>query len=149
MRIRPGGHESQLVLLPVPALKPALDLPTGQSMQLTVELVSSFSLVEYLPFGQDSQAVCGLNGFNSGLDMKVPAGQHPSRPVDVNPLLEDNDCHWPPHKVRLKPLDWNTAEEGNKTNKERNNETILATINKYRGSKHKTKISKRVRSVIR
>jgi hypothetical protein len=26
MRIRPGGHESQLVLLP--ALKPALDLPT-------------------------------------------------------------------------------------------------------------------------
>ena len=83
MRIRPGGHESQLVLLPVPALKPALDLPTGQSMQLTVELVSSFCLVEYLPFGQDSHAVCGLNGFNSGLDMKRPAGQHPSRPVDV------------------------------------------------------------------
>ena len=111
MRIRPGGHESQLVLLPVPALKPPLDLPTGHSMQLTVELVSSFSLVEYLPFGQASQAVCGLNGFNSGLDMKVPAGQHPSRPVDVNLLLEANDCHCPPHKVRLKPLLENTLKK--------------------------------------
>ena len=83
MRIRPGGHESQLVLLPVPALKPALDLPTGQSMQLTVELVSSFSLVEYLPFGQDSHAVCESNGCNSGLAMYLPALQHPSRPVSV------------------------------------------------------------------
>jgi len=49
--------------------------------------------------------------------MKLPAGQHPSRPVDVKKLLTDSDCHWPPHKVRLKPLLWNTAEEGNNNKK--------------------------------
>ena len=31
--------------------------------------------------------------FNMGFDMKKPAGQHPSRPVDVKSLLEDKDCH--------------------------------------------------------
>ena len=50
--------------------------------------------------------------------MKLPAGQHPSRPVDVKLLLDDNDCHWPPHNVRLKPLFWNT-EQGNTNELER------------------------------
>ena len=43
--------------------------------------------------------------------MYLPAPQHPSRPVTVKKLTEDNDSHWPPHKVRLKPLSRNTADE--------------------------------------
>jgi len=42
--------------------------------------------------------------------MKLPAGQHPSRPVDVKSLLDDNSCHSPPHRVRLKPLSRNTEQ---------------------------------------
>ena len=117
MRIRPGGHESQLVLLPaVPALKPALDLPTGQSMQLTVELGSSFSLVEYLPFGQDSHAVALENGFKVGCAMNVPGEQHPKRavldPREANALLLPvKDSHVPPQSVRVKALPRNTLKQ--------------------------------------
>jgi hypothetical protein len=73
--------------------------------QLLLQLVMSSSTVDpYCPTGQASQAVALENGFKVGFAMNVPGEQHPKRPVEVKPLSEDNDCHLPPHNVRLKPL---------------------------------------------
>ena len=80
-------------------------LPAVQFVQLS----HAFSALECWPLGQLSQAVVLSNGSNSGSFMNVPASQHPSRPVVVKRLLEDNACHWPPHKVRENPLFWNTG----------------------------------------
>ena len=53
MRIRPGGHELQLVLP-----EPGLDLPMGHVVQLTFIIVSSFGTRDpYLPFEQGLHAV--------------------------------------------------------------------------------------------
>ena len=55
------------------------------------------------PGGHCEHAVPTENGSNSGFDMKLPAGQHPYRPLV--PLAEGNARdHCPPHNVRLKPL---------------------------------------------
>ena len=95
-RNRPAGQDSQSVL-PVPAL----DLPLGQLEQA----VSSLSpAVPYQPFGQVVQEATTENGLWFGEDIYEPEGQHPKRPVDVKKLFEDNDCHLPPHNVRVKPL---------------------------------------------
>ena len=52
VRIRPGGHESQLALP-----EPELDLPMGHVTQLTFILVSSFATGACFPCGQDLHAV--------------------------------------------------------------------------------------------
>jgi hypothetical protein len=78
MRIRPGGHASQLVLP-----EPELDLPMGHVVQLVFVLlvVSSLATDVYVPVGQDSQAVVWVKGFTFGCAMNVPGEQHPKRPV--------------------------------------------------------------------
>jgi hypothetical protein len=75
-----------------------------------VHCVSSFDEARQVPAGHCWHEFATENGFNIGFDMKLPAGQHPSRPVDVKSLLDDNSCHSPPHRVRLKPLSLNTEQ---------------------------------------
>ena len=48
----------------------------------------------------------------SGLDMYLPLGQQPSRPLLLSKTFDKVD-HLPPHNVRLNPLEWNT-EKGEK-----------------------------------
>ena len=92
-----------------PAAEDGVTASAGHS---SIHWVSSFDETGPVPAGHCWHEFATENGFNIGFDMKLPAGQHPSRPVtpDVNPLSEDNDCHSPPHKVRLKPLIQNTEQ---------------------------------------
>ena len=90
----------------------SLYLPIPQSLQL---VMSSSTVDPYCPTGQDSHTVDVDDAMN------LPAGQHPKRPVDVKKLPSmvqqaveeagDKACHWPPHKVRVKPLFWNTLKK--------------------------------------
>jgi hypothetical protein len=82
----------------------------GAGASPIVHWVSSFDETGPVPAGHCWHEFATKNGFNIGFDMKLPAGQHPSRPVDVKLLLDDNDCHSPPHNVRLKPLFLNTEQ---------------------------------------
>jgi hypothetical protein len=94
--------------------------PATQFLQPVSGWVSSFSNVPYVPAGQLPQDVSFENGFKLGCAMNVPGEQHPKRPVDVKPLFEDKVCHWPPHKVRPKPLDLNTWRRNKLTERVRN-----------------------------
>ena len=88
-----------------------MEAPAAQSDLHPV--MSSLTADPYCPTGQASQAVASENGFKLGCAMNVPAEQHPKRPVDVKPLIEDGpakDSHLPPHNVRVKPLWENTFE---------------------------------------
>ena len=58
-----------------------------------VHWVSSFDEARQVPAGHCYHDATTENGFNIGSDMKLPAGQHPSRPVDVKSLSEDNESH--------------------------------------------------------
>jgi len=91
----------------------------GQDVALygqTDEVSSLLAL--YVPLSQGAQEPVGEmaveNGSKLGCAMNVPGRQHPKRPVDVKSLpgdgVEDKACHWPPHKVRLKPLLENTLK---------------------------------------
>jgi len=53
-----------------------------------VHCVSSFDEAGPVPAGHCWHDFATENGFNIGFDMKLPAGQHPSRPVD--PEDEEN-----------------------------------------------------------
>ena len=72
----------------------SLYLPVPQSLQL---VMSSLTVDPYCPTGQFVHTV------DVDDDMNLPGAQHPKRPFCAN-LVEDNACHWPPHKVRVKPL---------------------------------------------
>ena len=61
------------------------------------------------PFGHKEHELTTENGLTSGFNMNDAEGQHPRRPVLVNLLLDFVDSHAPPHKVRLNPLNSNTA----------------------------------------
>ena len=70
----------------------------------TKQYVSSFSTGEaVLPVGQVSHEASIENGFVSGLDIYLPLGQQPSRPLLLSKTSVKVD-HLPPHNVRLKPL---------------------------------------------
>ena len=64
------------------SLQSLVDVPAGADFPATqlIHSVASFSAIVYLPAGQREQALALTNGFNSGLDMKEPLLQQPSRP---------------------------------------------------------------------
>ncbi len=68
--------------------------------------MSSFTVDPYCPTGQFAHTVDVDDAMN------VPGGQHPKwPPLDIKELSEDNASHWPPHKVRVKPLFENTLKK--------------------------------------
>ena len=60
------------------------------------------ALVTYVPVGQVLHEVVSEKD-TSGLDMYLPAGQQPSRPLLFAKTFDKVD-HLPPHNVRLNPL---------------------------------------------
>ena len=88
---------------------PSANVPTGQVVAVYTQLVEALAAL-YLPSGHAPQAVALANGFKLGCAMYVPGEQHPKRPVDVKKLFPDKELHWPPHNVRVKPLERNTLK---------------------------------------
>jgi len=82
--------------------------PGEQSVQL---VSSSAAVLLVLPIGQLWQDVAWSNGALFGFAMNVPGEQHPKRPVVAKKLMPDKAAHWPPHKVRVKPLSRNTLKK--------------------------------------
>lgn len=99
---------------------------------MVVHWVSSFDETASVPAEHCWHEFSSENGFNMGFDMKLPIGQHPSRPVTVKKLPGDNDCHSPPHNVRLKPLSRNTEQRIKK--KEKSNKSANQSMNRRQKS---------------
>ena len=118
LAIEPLGKVHILVHVEQLLLPAALHLPVAHAGQF---LVSSLSPdVPYFPTPHDEWSLHELaikNGFTSGDDMYLPAGQHPYRALLVPrylnalllPVIPFVGSHLLPHNVRLNPLFSNTA----------------------------------------
>ena len=105
----------------------------GHMFLQIVSLVSSLGTSDTLPAGHAEQESASLNGFTSGDDMYLLAGQQPYLavldPRDVNAFLSpSSDSHLLPHNVRLNPLSLNTADHKNKIGKIKRTEKNVFTV---------------------